>query len=481
MNLLKKIKALLPVIILLLAGCYKDKGNYTYTPIAEMTISGLPDTVNAILLDTLRLQPVITQPGGSNDRYNYEWFVVDYKANTRTSVAATLSLKMPVVAGIGSYPLVFRVTDKNTGISSTKQVTMIVKSLLSNGALLLEEGPQGGDLSQVTPEYKVYRHLYSQVNQGAMLSLPLKGIMGSYNDNNRYQQQVIFVNAGADPVMLDVQTYVKKGGVSQQFQQAPQLLAPGYYNCSNDAYVVNNGKIYGMQGATDNPIKFVAPMAGDYKVAPYLYPLYSWFAAFATYDEKNGQFAYGADAGGTLLYYPPANGSGAFDLNNVKKQFVYAARTTNEYTLWLMKDSNGKLYVYIVNPDSNTAAAAVQYVEVNNAPGMQSSGTFTVSTRVPQLYYGAANQLYLYDYKANSARSLYSMPANESITALQLLPDKTDNEWTYTTQNKLLAITWNGTESKLYYFDIEDTGELNGGKPVKMVDGFGKIVSLFYK
>lgn len=481
MNIRKKIRMLLPVVILLLAGCYKDKGNYQYTQIAEMTISGLADTVNAILLDTLRLQPVITQPGMANDKYNYEWFVVDYKANTRTSVAATLSLKMPVVLGIGTYPLVFRVTDKNTGISSTKEITMIVKSLLSNGALLLEEGPQGGDLSQVTPDYKVYRNLYSQVNKGEKLSPPLKGIMGSYNDNNRYQQQVIFANAGADPVMLDVQTYVKKGGLSQQFQQAPQPLAPGYYNCSNDAYVVNNGKIYGMQGASDNPIKFVAPMAGDYKVAPYLQPLYSWFAAFATYDEQNGRFAYGKQAGGDLLYYPPPGSVDAFDLNNVKKIFVYAAPTTNEYTLWLMKDSNGKLYVYIVNPDSNTGGAAIQYVEVNNAPGMQSSASFTVSTRVPQLYYGAANQLYLYDYKANSARSLYNLPANESITALQLLPDKTDNGWIYTTQNKLLVVTWNGSTSKLYYFDIEDTGELTGGKPVKTIDGFGKIVSLFYK
>ena len=481
MNFWKKIWMLLPMIILFLAGCYKDKGNYNYTPIAEMTISGLPDTVNAILLDTLKLQPVITQPGMSNDKYSYDWFVVDYKANTRTSVAATQSLKMPVVIGVGEYPLVFRVTDKSTGISSTKQITMIVKSLLSNGALLLEETPQGGELSQVTPDYKVYRNLYSQANKGEKLSLPLKGIMGSYNDNNPYQQQVIFVNAGADPALLDVQTYMKKGGLSQQFRQAPQPLAPGYYNCSNDAYVVNNGKIYGMQGATDYPIKFVAPMAGDYKVASYLQPLYSWFAAFATYDELNGRFAYGKQAGGDLLYYPPQGSTGAFDLNKVNKQFVYAAPTILAYTLWLMKDSNGKLYIYIVNPDSNTEGAAIQYVEVNNAPGMSAAGAFSVSARVPQLYYGAGNQLYLYDYKANSARSLYSLPANESITAVQLLPDKTDNGWTYTTQNKLLIITWDGTASKLYYFDIEDTGELKGGKPVKMIDGFGKIVSLFYK
>lgn len=481
MNHLKKIYLLLLCTCLLLAGCYKDKGNYTYTPIAEMTISGLPDTVNALLLDTLQLQPVVTQPGTSNGDYSYEWFVIDYKANTRTTVAASLLLKMPVVTGIGTYPLLFRVTDKHTGISTTKEITMIVKSLLSNGALLLEENASGGDLSQVTPDYKVYRNLYSSINKGEFLPRPLNGIMGSYNDNNRYQQQVIFVNAGTDPVMLDVQTYQKKGGLSQQFQPVPATLAPGYYNCSNDAYIVNNGKIYGMQGASDDPIKFVAPMAGNYKAAPYLQPLYSWFAAFATYDEQNGRFAYGKDAGGELLYYPPANGSGAFDLNSVKKQFVYAAPTTNAYTLWLLKAADGKLYVYIVNPDSNTAEAAIQYVEVNNAPGMQSSAAFTVSTRVPQLYYGGANQLYLYDYKANSARSLYQLPGNETITFLQLLPDKTDNGWTYTTENKLLAVSWNGTESKLYYFDLEDTGELKGGKPIKTVGGFGKIVSLFYK
>jgi hypothetical protein len=454
MNNLKKIHLLLLGAIVILAGCYKDKGNYTYTPIAEMNIAGLPDTVNGILLDTVKLQPAITQPGVTDGTYSYEWFVVDYKANTRTTVATTLPLKMPVTIGIGTYPLVFRITDNRTGISSTKEVTLIVKSLLSNGALLLEESPQGGDLSQVTPDYKVYRNLYSQVNKGAYLPLPLKGIMGSYNDNNRYQQQVIFVNAGTDPVLLDVQTYAKKGGLSRQFQPVPSTFAPGYYNSSNDAYIINNGKIYGMQGASDNPIKFVAPMAGNYKAAPYLQPLYSWFAAFATYDELNGRFAYGKNAGGELLYYPPANGAGAFDLNNVKKQFLYAARTTNDYTLWLLKATDGKLYVYIVNPDSNTAEAAIQYVEVNNAPGMQSSAAFTVSTRVPQLYYGAANQLYLYDYKANSARRLYTLPANETITSLLLIPDKTDNDWTYTTQNKLLAVSWNGTTSKLYYFDI---------------------------
>lgn len=481
MKHLINIHTLLLIAMLLLVACYKDKGNYNYTQISEMTINGLPDTLNTLLLDTLKIQPSITQQGVNNGTYGYEWFVVDYKANTRTTVANTLALRMPVTIGIGTYPLVFKVTDKNTGISSTKEITMIVKSLLSNGALLLEEGSQGGDLSQVTPDYKVYRNLYSQVNKGEQLTPPLKGILGSYNDNNRYQQQVIFVAAGADPVLLDVQTYAKKGALSQQFQTAPAIMDPSFYNCNNDAYIINGGKIYGMQGATENPIKFVAPMAGNYKVAPYLHPLYSWFAAFATYDELNGRFAYGKQAGGDLLFYPPATGTSTFDLNKIGKKYVYAAPTANAYVLWILKDTDGSLHIYIVNPNSNSADAAIQYVAVANAPGMQTAAAYTVSTKVPQLYYGAANQLYLYDYKANNARNLYNLPAGESITALQLLPDKTANGWTYTTQNKLLAITWNGSESKLYYFDIEDTGLLKGGTPVKVVGGFGKIISLFYK
>ncbi|ASZ13853.1 hypothetical protein KTO58_04860 [Chitinophaga pendula] len=481
MKHLPGIYTLLLITMLLFTACYKDKGNYNYTQIAEMTINGLPDTLNTLLLDTLQLQPSVTQQGVSNGNYSYDWFVIDYKANTRTSVANTLALRMPVTTGIGTYPLVFRVTDKNTGISSSKEVTMIVKSLLSNGALLLEEGPQGGDLSQVTPDYKVYRNLYSQINKGERLIPPLKGILGSYNDNNRYQQQVIFIVAGTDPVLLDVQTYAKKGVLSQQFQTPPATMEPSFYNCNNDAYIINSGKIYGMQGATSNPIKFVAPMAGNYKAAPYLHPLYSWFAAFATYDEANGRFAYGKKSGGDLLFYPPATGASAFDLNKIGKKYVYAAPTASNYVLWIMKDSDGSLHIYIVNPDSNSADAAIQYVAVANAPAMQTATAYTASAKVPQLYYSAANQLYLYDYKANTARHLYTLPAGENITALQLIPDKTANGWTYTTQNKLLAVSWNGSESKLYYFDIEDTGLLKSNTPVKVVGGFGKIISLFYK
>lgn len=123
-------------------ACYKDKGNYSYEPINEVSVTQL-DTVNGYLAyygDTLKIDPVITgtiDKGGTGD-YTYEWSY-QLPSNAITVISKEKNLRYKIDMLPGNYSLRLKVTDNKSGVLYHIRTNLQVSTEVYEGYMVLNE------------------------------------------------------------------------------------------------------------------------------------------------------------------------------------------------------------------------------------------------------------------------------------------------------------------------------------------------------
>ncbi|HVI48451.1 MAG TPA: PKD-like family lipoprotein [Chitinophaga sp.] len=471
---------LVPVISLLSSGCYKDKGNYRYKNINEITIKGLDTVIQLLQGDSLQLSPDDIQgllPGGT---YTYHWRFgpVDAPAiaDTGKEIASGKVLKTVLTQSPGTYTLEFFVRDETTGITSSWAINIVIYSKY-RGLYLLETGSKGGDISFINLKDSSYHAQYTAFNGGALLQFPLRSLSGSYFEDNNKRQQYLFVFAGSDPVELYSEQPLKMGNLSKLFTPLPKDYAPVYFAATKqNAFCISNGLLYSSNNSVDaTTLRFSSPYSGDYFLAPFLaIATNSGGALLTCYDEKNGRFLYAPFMRGELHAYSFDDG-GAFNLDSIHQHCIFASSSSDDNSIWIMKDGTGNLYSYLIHSGATDASVVAGYNRIDpaKAPGLGTDSIMAASTSQPYLYYAAGNQLYMYDYTTNTAIPVYTFDIRETITAVMFSKANDVHNG-----DLLYAATYNGDKGKVYVFSADkDAGNI----PVKSFDGFGRVISLFFK
>jgi len=498
-----KILSLLSFVILsmLFPACMKDKSNYDLKPINEIKVTALStaDNIDILLNDTLRISPAVTQENVTNGTYTYSWYIFSDAFGPKIELSDKKDLKVAMNAPLGGYTLMYVVKDVSTNITSTVQTHITIVSKFGSGIVVLEEKPQGGDISHLGFDGKIYRNLYSEANKGSYIPAPIGQLTGFYYKAGEQIQKpyYVFVSApGKTTMQLDPETYQQAGPFSGLLSAPPSAPAElsaiqGYWS-GNAIYALVNGKVqFGSTGGTTPFFDGVLP--GDYEVAPFVITSTTAGKAntpaittnFICYDQKNGRFLWftGNSVGQLNTYSTDMSSPGAFDPNNVKKKCVYACYS-NQYAYynWLMKDDAGKMYFYQIYPISTQKAAAA-YAEIPVSAAMSSATIFAGSTQLPHIYYVSGNNVMVYDYKSNTSTIAYTAAGGEQITDMKFSVSRVAEFSTsyqiLRTTDKLYISTYNGAEGKINEFNVSPTGAL--GSPVKTYSGFGKITSMFYK
>jgi hypothetical protein len=488
-------------IVLLTAGCMKDKGNYDLKPINEIEVDALSTATNIDVLqeDTLRISPAVKQDNVGNGTYTYRWYMFSDAFGPIIELSDKKELKIAVKAPLGGYTLMYVVKDASTGITSTRQTHLTIISKFGSGIVVLEEKAQGGDISHIGLDGKIYRSLYSTANQGSYIPKPIGELVGFYHKQGEQIQKPynLFISApGRSTVQLEPENYVQSGPFSTMLVSPPpapvQLSAIQGYWSGNSIFATVNGKIH--FGARESSVPlFEGVLIGDYEAAPFIITSTSAgrqntptiTTNYICYDQKNRRFLWysGFAIGQLNTYSTDMSSQGAFDPNKVNKTCVFACYS-NEYAYynWLMKDDAGKMYFYQIYPIS-TQKAATAYAEIPASAGMSDASIFAGSTELPHIYYTSGNNLMLYDYKSYTSKLAYTPAAGEQITDIKFSVSRVADFSTFyriiRTTGKIYVSTYNGTEGKVLEFDIAPTGAL--GSPVKTYGGFGKITSMFYK
>ena len=453
---------------LLLTGCYKDKGNYQYHDINAIN-SGIPDTTLTVFqFDTLHLQTNIQQSMPAQAGLSYEWvmYPVVLAPLTRRTLGTTANLDALITEGPGTYVLNLFITDNATKVTTTKNMQVKVVSALNEGWLVLEDGSTMGDVSIITPVDSVFHHIYSKANP----RLPLPAGTHHVYVTNRRGAQNIYLLSPAGGTQVSFSTFMAIADFRDWFFVAPAPKPQIYTTFDGGEVIFNNGQPYGLSLFVPAPYKFSLAPVGNYYMAPFEMPSPYGPLLYDTISQRfMAQDTYTFD----LQPFDNSPAEAAFNLNKVNKHMQFAENGPgNDQTYCVFRNNNNdSMFIYTV--DNNGAYSDPGTIsQVENAPGMSTTGIFRMSKLLPHLYYTSGNKLYLYDIPAAKARVVYTFAAGTDIRCMKLLAPG---------NRTMVVATHESGEGKVYYFPIAATGDFEGNTFSKVFDGFGKINDLSYK
>ncbi|MEC5143235.1 PKD-like family lipoprotein [Chitinophaga sp. 212800010-3] len=474
---IRSIYALL-LVVFALGGCVKDKSTHDLINLNKVEIVD-SDTSTRIILqfDTLRIEPIIRQSIPTADSaFNYSWYIRDAAGQKPIIVLdSTRSLKKAIGVPTGSYTVVFEVTEKRTGVMVMKFFPLTVTDRLGTGWLLLEEKDNKGDISVIIPNGEVFHNVYSDLNRGYDLKLPLRQI----EITETYSGKKIEILSENDAIQLDYQAMIKQAQFNDYFWSAPQIVKPQYIKSLSlsTKIFINNGLLHMyIEGGFPGDVKYLSELpfindkGTDYALAPFaIKGPESWdgLTAFSSayYDTKAKGFVYVTNATvlPTMASFNAPAATAAFDMRSIGMDLLNLDRGyTDQYYNAVFKDNTGNLFIYQINLKVDEPAVGKSAV----AEGLKGS-TFFVSSQSNQfIYFFKDNIAYLYDIPQNSYGVAGRITPGETITKVKIL------------SNQLLVATWDGTQGHFYIYNINPRGDITLSN--KFSD-FGKVIDFAYK
>ena len=502
-------------------SCFDDKGNYDYWEINEVTISGGMYTTYQVIAyaDTLRLNPQITSSLEKHDSdYEYEWKLIpngidisEVTEGVDFIIGRDKNLEWPVTLGAGIYSGFYLVKDKSTGITQRGRFSVQVRTLTSEGWLILCEEQNKARLDLIFNENEtddiVAHNLW--VNQEFETRKPLRLIPCWFRDKH---SRVLFVSEKGTYELDETDLHV---GEDTDFRwrfgvlpEAIHIQAAKFSQRSleHDRWTVVTGQGDVYSEAVNSGIGFfgypVNVLDGErFVAAPFVGVMYLWkFVAGAAnptstmlYDATHQQFL--AIKNGDI--YPTVmkfSGEKLFEAQT-GKDFVAGESTyqtgANGTNYVILKDPNtGKYYFYGILMDYDEKNEQQYYGEVKGA-GLSGATQFVFHNIYPYLFYLSNNQIYQFDmrYPEEEAKPVLSFPGEE-VKVIKFLPLISNyaygvaNSWMRQRGYRLVVGTslQGVDESECGIMRTYDVPNLMGPlTKVKEHKGLGKIVDIIYK
>ena len=500
--------------VVLFSSCYKDDSTEGLLEInkIEVTDTKASGVLTVYQGETLTLKPTLSQSLQGKE-LEYSW--LEYSSNGNISLAAprsTLSneyeLKLPITGEnyiLGEpYVLRFQVKDTESGVTYYLNYNIVVGNKYGNGWLVLEDKAAKGDLSFIFPDSTVEHNVYTSRNPNAPLTGPKKLELTPFaiSEDISSSGKRLYILADNGSQEYNYLTMAKKFDLSFEFYQAPSINKPqlvtwlsasagvGNSRSGNLGIIINNNKAHSnLVGGFPGVKKW-----GDIALTPAGTQNYS-LAPFAAggpniaaiiYDNTSKRFynivAYSATpAAGSLTPFANTASSSAFDLNNVGMTEIFqdSADVIHNYNAVMKSDDNQAYLLRFKTVNTSTATPNLSVSKVMmNAPGILTYTAAAGSTNTGHIYYSNSNVISRYEVSSNTIVETYSFPANEHVTAIKFAKFNL-NDKSAVKLARLVVATWNGTEGKLYYFALSQTGAI--GSYTKQFTGFGKIVDVAYK
>ncbi len=488
------------ILGLTMYGCAKDKGNYEYqnVPKIEVNDQSIVGTIFIQQGSSLKLNPEI-QLNGNNDDLTYEWFVylnspsASYVQDS-TKISNTKNLDYiidPNIFTIGeTYKLTFKVTNNINGISSFHFYQLSISDIFTQGWMFLEDKSGKADLSMILNNGTVYHDIYSFRNSNHPIVNPKSFTISnaSITDDVGPSGKKYYIVGQTDAVELDGTTMKKRFDYEYLFFSPPKIIKPSYIawggsSGSNVGVLLNDGHVHinmvgGFPGAKKFGAQLRSPNNGyDYALAPQHISGNSYTDTYniIMFDTKNKRF-YGVTTSALNSFDEANQNSSIFDMNNVGLDLIKLdSSNITEIRNAIMKDDGGKGYLLQFRTLRNASNPSITVGKQEIiSPGIAQASDITASTLSPHLFYENDGKLYRYEVTSNTYTIEYTLPSNEIATKIKFQKHGYGNSIP-----RLILSTWNGSEGKVYFFKINQTGAIESLD--KTFSGFGKIIDLAYK
>ncbi|GGH56798.1 hypothetical protein HNQ91_000080 [Filimonas zeae] len=479
MKLLFKYIPVLVLVVLAAQGCYKDEGNYTYAEAKTVKIAAsIPDTVNILLQDTLKVVTQLTALNTDTSAFTYEWILYESVTPlTRYYLGTDHNLTSKIVNAPGRYTLDYFITDGKTGIAYRKSFVINITSVLNEGWIVVEEASGACDMAIILPSGQVYHTVYSGANNG--IKLPA-GTQRVAVVRDRVGAQKIYVMSPNQGEQLYYANFQKLNSFSSWFYATPAVVKPQEYFImgGSSERLLNNGQLYSFSTNGPGVPKFGLPPVGTHDIAPY--EMYSVRQGCVWYDNL-GQRFYKQDES----YYDfndfPAPGSAAvFNPNKIGKKLLFTGATSGSdvYNCLFKNNEDDSLYIYKLELTKTDVGTAIDALGIQ--PELANAGSYVMSRKLNFLYYTYGNKVYLLDIPAHTSRVIYTFAPGTEIRAMKLYYN---SKLTADPDNyNLIAIATNeGGAGKVYQFPLAATGAFAGDTYRNVYTGFGLIHEITFK
>ena len=487
-----KIKNTICLLLLItgISSCYKDKGNYDYDALLEITIDSIRESYTSYaLIDTLRIHPEISP---ANSEYEYWWGV--YETNVQgyapqlDTLYYTRDLEMPMTLSPGTYSLVFCAKEKSTGIAALTRADLTVVTTLSKGWYVLRS--QGGytDLDLFTETDKI-ENVIAINNEGKQLKGEATALshLSAYKSwdeaNSKYvNTNTLFALSSEDMVALRINEGTIIRSFDELFYNTPAVAAPqDIYGGSFDIFMMNDGKMYTIYNMSSNSGRFGEPKGGDYKLSPYR--VHNGLLNPLLYDENSCSFC-SADTWGNLML--PLKDEGAVDtiplppVNNMDADLLFMGPTSSNCAYALMKKKQEDLYL-LFNLDADCYTPYNNPIQtwdtLDNSLGLLQADRWATNTANHIIYYAIGNTIYSCNIDGNyQERVQQTLSAGEEITYMRHLTYSVDNDPDAGFEYIAVA-SFDGTNYKVYLFELQ-AGNLQNDPEI--LKGEGKVGALIY-
>ncbi len=488
-------------LMLALASCYDDEGNYSYSDLPEVTIT-MQDTVYATQFRTLELEADIDLNGAAENDYEYSWRIWSNDIGgvwKQKEIGNAKNLTYEVSESPGSYSLVLAVSNKKTEVTAYKQILLAVQSSITEGWMVLQEKEGKTDFDLIMSPYfsnrvqsdEIIHNVYETVNHEPLVGRGVK--IGSYFCIGRYQDVTVLTDEGG--VRLSATTMQKTFDIStlmpdmsswkpENYHYWQYYFGPGRYGYD---VIISNGCFYQYSDMMEFKI-YTEPILKDgmtYKASPYA-PKYFKHYQGILYDELGGRFL-GIDSWSWVLKeMAVASEVQPFDWGNMQAHLRYMDTGYQNYEYGLFEDWNTHQISLCVFNFKNKPNIGINKYVADNCPGIQNAKYYAVGSVGPLFFYADERDIYRWDYNGtNAGEKLYTLTrADEKITGMEIFKPCVERFITsHPYNNKILIFsTYNESkkEGKIYMYYIN---EVNGSIDIsseKVFDGFGEILDMEY-
>lgn len=490
---MKKIMySILVAVGLFAASCYDDKGNYDYTTIGEIVVTGMEESYSVVTaFDTLHISPQF------EGKENYDCLWTMYPNLSADAVPDTLStmpdLEYPVTHEPNTYTLVLTVISKLNGDRQYFTSEVEIRSEYSVGCYILKEVEGQTDIDLYSPEFELapdILHSTSSRVAGRPLSFALCSEQTILDENGIMNTGVktIWICADEDVRNLRLDNMEPLYDIHSMFIEEPEgeqpqnlFSAPNY--CM--AYMSNNG-YYNMATMVPGVHKFGLPLqvrntsGGEpTNCAPASVVLngqsYTMF-----YDELNCRFL--MDWNGRLYRFLDTDVAGdpTISPNNMNADLVYMCKTGTMGLALLASRGDQARRLYRLetseyeNYEHQLFSPLLEETEVSSDLNLANATLFGHNTSIAYLYYAIGNQLYLYDYNAKREDAIALSGITGDITYID---DISTNFFTENTVEYFVVATESEGHYTIYFYRMLAGRPDLSQEPV-VIEGTGRVKSV---
>jgi len=500
---MKKIFIISALIIqaLCLVSCYKELGNYTYHAINELTITSI-DTVNgynAAFGDTLSISPVLTnsQTAGSSHTYSYQWSLYDQFKGDQV-LSTNKDLKIRIAQLPGSYTLQYRVTDLTTGVLFHTHTTLLVRTDVYQGYMVLNEVDGNSRLDMLSYDQTSNKFTqYTDVLKKMGSSLPPQGqpykvlctrVRTAFNYSDSTYGIYLVTASGTNRIhpetfdwnpTYDIR-YEVGGNIAPDFKADNMIADPGsYYIC---IFMVSDNNVYTRNGSVPQYILPLNKYVGSplFKVSPYVVSDAGQYTMF--YNMDSHSFAMTTDLRATTMTDPPKADQTKGEIDYpTGGDLLFMDKTTVGYGYAVTKEPGG--------PDTLTKflpGSVPVYKQQIQGTDIDKATHFAVCANPEYLFYSVGGKVYEYDlYSRSSKLMLDKGPSEITYLAFDRFSHTSSYPNTYGQWARWLTVGsydpagTAGANGTLEQYSVKDAND-----PLvfqRSWTGFGKIVSISYR